>query len=235
MNRTITSEETEKLFAFCRRHYIAQYDLQVELVDHLATAIEEQWQENPEISFDTALSGTFKKFGISGFSKIKAQKQKELAHKYNLLIWKYLLEFFSWPKIILTGALTLVLVTIFRLAEKDNWVLATIFMSISIIVLIHYLFIFPKNYKKVQINGKKFLLLEQLGRGQILSFALVQFMVQSPTLLRIFKINALQNTLGIFAISLFIVVLCIILYGEMFFVPSKIKEHFKEQFPEFAL
>ena len=148
-----------------------------------------------------------------------------------MLIWNYLIEFFIWPKIILTAVLTLVLVTIFSLVEKDNWVLATIFLSISIVVLVHYLFIFPKSYKKVQVKGKKFLLLEQLGRGQILSFALVQFMVQSPTLLRIFRINALQNTVGIFGVSLFIVVLCIILYGEMFFVPSKIKEHFSEQFP----
>lgn len=235
MNRTITTEETNQLFEFCRKHYVPQYDLQVELVDHLATAIEEQWKENPEISFDIALYGTFKQFGISGFSKIKAQKQKELARKYNLLIWNYLIEFFSWPKIVLTATLTLALVTIFSLVEKDNWVLATIFLSISIVVLVHYLFVFPKSYKKVQVKGKKFLLLEQLGRGQILSFALVQFMVQSPTLLRIFKINALQNTVGIFGISLFIVVLCIILYGEMFFVPSKIKEHFSEQFPEFAV
>ncbi len=183
MNRTITTEETNQLFEFCRKHYVPQYDLQVELVDHLATAIEEQWKENHEISFDTALYGTFKQFGISGFSKIKAQKQKELARKYNLLILKYLLDFFSWPKIILTTALTLVLVTIFRVVEKDNWVLATIFLSISIVVLVHYLFIFPKSYKNIQIKGKKFLLLEQLGRGQILSFALVQLMVQSPTLL----------------------------------------------------
>ena len=72
MNRTITAEETNQLFEFCRKHYVPQYDLQVELVHHLATAIEEQWNKNPEISFDTALFGTFKQFGISGFSKIKA-------------------------------------------------------------------------------------------------------------------------------------------------------------------
>jgi hypothetical protein len=36
MNRTITPEETEKLFAFCRQRFVYHYDLQVELVDHLA-------------------------------------------------------------------------------------------------------------------------------------------------------------------------------------------------------
>ncbi len=76
MNRSITTEETEKLFEFCRKHYVPQYDLQVELVDHLATAIEEQWNKNSEISFDTALYGTFKQFGISGFSKKKLKNKK---------------------------------------------------------------------------------------------------------------------------------------------------------------
>lgn len=235
MNRTITTEETEKLFEFCRKHYVAHYDLQVELVDHLATSIEEKWCENPQITFDAALLDTFKKFGISGFSKIKTQKQKELARKYNLLILKYLIDFFSWPKIIITAALTLVLATIFSVIENDNWVLAAIFLSITLFVLYHYLFVFPKNYKKALVNDKKFLLLEQLGRGQVLSFALVQLMVQSPALFRIFNFDALQNTLGNFGVSLLIVVLCIILYGEMFFVPVKIKEHFSEQFPEFTV
>jgi hypothetical protein len=109
MNRTITPEETEKLFAFCRQRFVYHYDLQVELVDHLGSSIEQQWNENPEISFEAALLNTFKKFGISGFSKIKVQKQKELARKYNRLLWKYFLEFYRWPKMLMTLAGTMAL------------------------------------------------------------------------------------------------------------------------------
>jgi hypothetical protein len=39
------------------------YDLQSELVDHLANAIETQWQENPKLSFNEALNKEFK-FGV---------------------------------------------------------------------------------------------------------------------------------------------------------------------------
>lgn len=59
MNRTVTQQETEELFKFCREHYVYHYDLQVELVDQLASSIEEQWE-------------TFRKFGIHGFSKTKS-------------------------------------------------------------------------------------------------------------------------------------------------------------------
>ena len=98
MRRKITPEESKKLFMFCHKHFVYHYDCQIELVDHLASAIEEQWESNPGIMFHAALRNSFGKIGITGFSKIKEQKQKELHLKYNHLLWKYLLEFFGWPK-----------------------------------------------------------------------------------------------------------------------------------------
>ena len=79
---------------FAIKHFVYHYDLQVELVDHLASSIEEQWEINPELPFEEALKNTFKNLVFTDFSKIKEQKQKELQRKYNILLWKYLLEFF---------------------------------------------------------------------------------------------------------------------------------------------
>jgi hypothetical protein len=42
MNRTITPEETRQLFEFCEKKRVKHYDVQFELVDHLASDIEEQ-------------------------------------------------------------------------------------------------------------------------------------------------------------------------------------------------
>ncbi len=234
MNRTISTEETNQLFEFCHRHFVYHYDLQVELVDHLASSMEEQWETQPELSFEEALKNTFKKFGIHGFSKIKEQKQKELTRKYNRLIWKYVLEFFSWPKIVMTAAFTLVLATIFKIVENDVWVLVPVFAGLTLFMLYYYFLIFPKKFKSAKVNGKKFLLLEQLKRGQQISFLAMQLAIQTPNLSRIFSFHALQNNASIFGVSLFIVLLTIMIIGEMFYVPNKIKEHFREQFPEFV-
>jgi len=235
MNRAITIEETEKLFDFCRKHYVQYYDLQVELVDHLASAIEEQWQEKPELQFEEALHSSFKKFGIYGFSKIKDQKQTELARKYNILLRKYLFDFFTWPKIALTAAMTLILATIFNMVENDVWVLVPIFAGLTLFMLYYYFFVYPKNFKTAKVDGKKFLLLEQLKRGQHISFLAMQLAIQTPNLSRFFSSSPLQNNIGVYMISLFIVLFIIALFGEMFYVPSKIKQHFREQFPEFAM
>ena len=50
-DRRVNETEIEKLYAFTGQHYVAYYDVQTELVDHLANAIEAQWAINPAISF----------------------------------------------------------------------------------------------------------------------------------------------------------------------------------------
>jgi hypothetical protein len=44
----LTVQQVEHLYAFTRQHYVEWYDLQSELVDHLANAIEQEWERNPE-------------------------------------------------------------------------------------------------------------------------------------------------------------------------------------------
>jgi hypothetical protein len=45
----LTTEQIEQIYLFTRQHYLEWYDLQTELVDHLAVAIETEWQENPSL------------------------------------------------------------------------------------------------------------------------------------------------------------------------------------------
>lgn len=58
--------QIEQLFNFTRQHYVEYYDLQTELVDHLANAIETECEQNPKLTFDEVLHKEFKKFGVLG-------------------------------------------------------------------------------------------------------------------------------------------------------------------------
>jgi hypothetical protein len=49
---------------------VPYYDLQVELADHLANAIEEQMSSNRNLSFQKALENVHQSFGISGFAPL---------------------------------------------------------------------------------------------------------------------------------------------------------------------
>lgn len=232
MNRTITIEETEKLFDFCRKHYVYHYDLQVELVDHLASSIEDQWATNPEFSFDDALRNSFRKFGIHGFSKIKEQKKKELQRKYSILLWKYLLEFYRWPKMLMTLAGTMVLFTSLRVVDNRLWIfIPAIIVFIAFLIYYSYI-LFPRKINIKTKPGTSFLILEHLKKVQVLAFILAQLPIH------IYNMSKFQfgNSQGVvFAVSLLIVTFGIALYGHLFYIPNKIKEHFTEQFPEFAM
>jgi SPX domain protein involved in polyphosphate accumulation len=91
----LSAEQIERLYQFTRQHYVEYYDLQTELVDHLANAIEEQWQQNPKLSFEEALQIEFKKFGVFGFMDVVEQRQSALNKKYNKLVLNELKTFFS--------------------------------------------------------------------------------------------------------------------------------------------
>lgn len=47
----INTSQIDQLFIFTRQHYVEYYDLQSELADHLANAIEEQWKEKSQTFF----------------------------------------------------------------------------------------------------------------------------------------------------------------------------------------
>jgi hypothetical protein len=234
MNRTITPEETEKLFAFCRQRFVYHYDLQVELVDHLGSSIEQQWNENPEISFEAALLNTFKKFGISGFSKIKVQKQKELARKYNRLLLKYFLEFYRWPKMLMTLAGTMALFTLLRIVENIAWVIVPYFALLVIASMFFFYFVAPKKLKIQTVPGKKFMLLEYVNQIQLTVVLFSQTPIAAYNISRFLHVHSINQPWVLLLISFLIISLNIILYAQFFYVPEKIKEHFKEQFPEFA-
>mgnify|MGYP000193300158 CR=1 FL=1 len=53
----ITEVQYESLFAFCRKHYVQYYDVQVELVDHLAEAIEEKLKAEKATKEDVINAG----------------------------------------------------------------------------------------------------------------------------------------------------------------------------------
>jgi hypothetical protein len=62
-------------------------------VDHLANAIETQWQENPKLSFNEALNKEFKKFLF--FMDVVEKRQTVLSKKINSIVWQHFKDFLS--------------------------------------------------------------------------------------------------------------------------------------------
>ena len=228
--RKLTEDEVDRLFAFCTRHYVPEYDLQVELVDHLASGIEEQWAENPDLPFPVALNKTFDGFGIFGFSKIKSQKEKELRRKYQKLFWKFTLEFYKLPKIILTFTLATALFTAYRLISNFFWFTVNLMVLALIFIIGYKYWYYPRNYK-VEIK-KPLMLFSYLNSRQ----TALSFFFQIPLLViqwnKVLQCSFLNRSIFYFVSSLIIVTSGILMYVFFFVMPAKLKGHLNQQFPQ---
>lgn len=230
--RKLSSEQVQALFVFCNNHRVYQYDLQIELVDHMAASIETFWETEPEVPFVQALNKTYKSFGINGFSKIKVEKEKALRKKYNRLLWKFVGEYFKLPKIILTTVISMFLFLLLHYTNIQAFLVSSYLILFLPFGLLYYFYLFPKYFQIKVTPGKSFLLINYLKKFDD-SFL---FMIWVPTNSFPF-FNLLKHTNNIW-INLIVAVtltfITIVLYANCFFVPRKVREHFTEQFPQFV-
>lgn len=98
----ITEAQIQNLYKFTRQHFVEYYDVQTELVDHLANDIEQICLEYPDVSFEDAKQESFKKFGVFGFMEIVEQKQKSVGKRYRKYLWSALKKWIKIPHIFLT-------------------------------------------------------------------------------------------------------------------------------------
>lgn len=204
--KKLTQEQIDQLFTFTKKHYVEFYDVQVELVDHLANAIEAEWQQSPNLSFDEALQAEFKKFGIFGFTALVEQKQNELHKYYNKMLWTEVKKFFSIPKILLTILLFLLVHFILERFGKigETIALAALILSFVVFTIDGLRFIFKtKNEQKKQ--GKSWLI--QSVANQIFSIPTIGFSgVYFPMVGHFFEENLAVSNTGVYFLTIFLVI-----------------------------
>ncbi len=229
----LTTEQIDQLFAFTRQHYVEWYDLQSELVDHLANAIETQWQENPKLTFDEVLNKEFGKFGVFGFMGVVEEKQKFLNKKYRKLIWEFYKEFFRLPKIILTFLLMLLIYKLLILFEGTEHII------FGLIVILSLGFIFRTFYKekflsnKNTSNRKKWMFEDvALQNRNNVFIALPSLLINSFNLF--FKESQFTNSIAVI-LSSSLVLLGLLIYLKIKIIPNKVSEELAKTYLEYNI
>ena len=93
--------EINKLFRFAEKKMVPWYDLQIEIVDHLASCIEDEMTADSKLTFDLALEKVYNGFGIFGFAKIVQERQIQLAKMAKSRWWNEFRNLFMWPNAVL--------------------------------------------------------------------------------------------------------------------------------------
>lgn len=226
----LSEEQIQQLFKFTRQHYVEYYDIQLELVDHLANDIEQIWKENPTLSFEQARDTSFKKFGIFGFLDVVQQRSSSLEWKYWKMVWNIFIEFFKIPQIVVTLSIFMGLFLIFKYFPSglSYYALLIIGIILGYFRLNHLNKIKKQRFEKTQ---KKWLLEEyifSLSSNLILFNLFFQFIFH-------FDYQIVYH-LNFQLLMAFIVTLVIIFtYITLYFLPDKIEEILTDQYPEYKL
>lgn len=225
----ITKDHIDQLYSFTEKHFVEWYDLQTELVDHLANDIEQIWREHPKLSFKEARTLSFKKFGVIGFSDVVEKRQNALYKKYWLLMWKFFTEYFKVPKIILT---LLLISTFFQLLKNIDYrnILILSYLAILTIYIFVFVFITFKKIKRKEKETHKKWLFERI----VASVGGFGFMAQIPfQSYQILSDNVQLNYWTIWLTSTFLVFLGIVIYISTQIIPKKMTDYLTKSYPEY--
>lgn len=230
--KKLTAAQIERLYAFTRQHFVEHYDLQTELVDHMANAIEARWEEQPSLDFEKALQMEFKKFGVFGFMDVVEKRQRALSKKYNKLVWKYFLEFFRLPKIVFTLLLAAVYFAILDAVPFKHLFIVTsvgVLMAVSLWLAVRLKL---AGRKRSREQGKKWLFEEIIFNAGVFSFLIFP---QISNYIYMASGYAFENGYVRAGFSVFFVLAAVIQYVMLFKIPQQAEKHLKDTYPEYTL
>ncbi len=222
----LTEIQIKELYKFTRQHYVEHYDVQTELVDHLANDIERIWKQEPNLSFREARDKSFKKFGIFGFMEVVETKQKQLQKKYWKILWSFVKQWFKLPKIILTVGFTFLTYKVLQ-TPFAVYVVWVIFLATNIFGFYRFI----KIRKHLKKKTKKWMF-EEILLLQSNSFILV--FAQYPIHILNFKSNYTANYTTLL-MGLIIVLISITLFISLEIIPKKTEEYLKKHYPEYNI
>ena len=225
--KKLSAAHIEQLYAFTRAHFVDYYDVQTELVDHLANGIEAQWTANPELDFEQALDIEFKKFGVFGFLEVVEEREKQMSKRYWKLIRNEVYQFCKIPKVWVSMALFLFIFTMLFRLPYGFYGVAT-FLVLEFIL---YVFLLGKRSRQLKKNqsAKQPLLLEVIinRSGQIGSFSYIwfyQFLIVDA--------QVFSNLYVALATSLIISLVSLLHYIVLVVIPKQKNKILREVYPE---
>ncbi|CAM4154522.1 TIGR04222 domain-containing protein [Zobellia roscoffensis] len=232
----LTKDQIQELYSFVRKHYVEHYDLQMELVDHLANGIEEQWHHHPERTFNEARFMEFKNFGVTGFEEVINEKRRSVRKKYRSIVWGFYKDFFRLPKVILVLGLVLLIATVLILVPFEFRYNTIIGIFYCIVLILFYLVfkIRKDNELETVQYGKKWMLKDQIYTyGELINIVNLLPVTLNMKYLR--NNIPMDNVWVLVSFSIGITCTIILSYVLFFVIPSKADELLAKTYPEYKM
>ncbi|MDD3722495.1 MAG: hypothetical protein PHW92_08415 [Lutibacter sp.] len=226
----LSKEQIQQLYTFTRQHFVEHFDVQTELVDHLANDIEQILNGKPSISFEEAKMISFKKFGVFGFMEVVEASAKALNKKYWKLVFGIFKNYFKLPQLLAVILIFSAIYTSFLFVPDHRWIYMILGFGIVAFLLVRLIQLQKIKKQRFKKTNKKWLLEEYiLNAGNIGAFGYLIFYI--PINLKI----QLDTVSLIVIVSLFFTFYIMLTYIIAFVLPLKVEEILIKQYPEYKL
>ncbi|WP_236974048.1 hypothetical protein [Membranihabitans maritimus] len=223
----LSSEEIDKLFHFVQSKYVDFKDVQYEIVDHLATAIEEIQQKDPEVSFENALTQVYARFPVSGFANWVTKIKNEMDRKSRRQGWIWVKRFFGFGEVLIT----ILLATVFILLVNYYGIFGVVGSLVAISAYLRFLQIYPPRRKKEWVSLKReYWVVFSYLDGFPLNFR-EPFLHPSLAALLILQISFhFVPQFILIPASLFLAWYCVVAYAATYIFPSWLAEEIDQKY-----
>ena len=226
--------QIQDLFTFTRKHFVEWYDLQCELVDHLANDIEKMQTENPKLSFEDARDRSFKKFGVFGFMDVVEDKQKALGKRYFKMVWQEYKTYFIIPKIMLTLGLMILMVLLLRFFQYNPFFVYFSLLVPFVFVMVKSI-LFRQNIKKRQYETGRKWLFEDFSFNGMVGFNMMNIINLSFNLFNISFKHVAWTLQAELSFSIISILLIVFVYVSSDVLPKRFVERLSKEHPEYQL
>ena len=183
----LTEEQLNSIKSFIKSRGFDTLEVEMEILDHVASAVELKLKEDPNLPMDKAIRSVHNSFGIMGFSPIEDAVAKSVGQKvtseFRRILWSFLTTERIWMTILLAG-IFYALIFLLKIQSPDhnfNLILFLVFGLIGSLPFFQYRKAFKQWHRRsivmkrvlipgyVMIYGNMYLLqfIESFQPGQI--------------------------------------------------------------------
>ncbi len=105
----LSKENIQSLHKWTKIQGVEYYDVQLEIVDHLATSLEAQMSKNPNQDLQAVFDHEIRFWSKDKITKLIKEKNHHLYWSWTKKIWRLISEYFRLPKVIIWITLSVVI------------------------------------------------------------------------------------------------------------------------------
>ncbi|RNL54108.1 hypothetical protein [Pedobacter jejuensis] len=137
----LSNQQLAQIREFISKKGFTYIDVQMEILDHVASQVEEYMTNNPELKFDDALNETHKSFGLLGFSSLEDSITKMLHRRYKKILLSNVVVFFNFKYFPITCLAFFLLYKIqyfTQLTELIYPIFIIVMISLNVVLYVQY-------------------------------------------------------------------------------------------------